>query len=109
MSKDTEEKNIRDNLKYIGLDLDNIPQILKQEYNIKTFKFYENKTCKIYKYVPISKIKILLTSANRLESINKRYSKVSICNGLFNSDNNLEKSLNETNFVLFFCKSSAQF
>ena len=77
MSKDTEEKNIRDNLKYIGLDLDNIPQILKQEYNIKTFKFYENKTCKIYKYVPISKIKILLTSANRLESINKRYSKAS--------------------------------
>ena len=69
-----EEKKIKEKLEYIGLDLENIPEFLKEEINFKPLRIYENKIYRVYKYVPINKIKILLTSANRLESLSKKQS-----------------------------------
>lgn len=67
-------KDIQEKLKYIGLDLDNIPDILleKIQGEIKVARNYEEKQYKVYKYVPISKIKILLTRANRLNSLQEK-------------------------------------
>lgn len=73
----TEEKNIKDKLEYIGLDLENIPEFLEQGFNFRPLRVYENKTYRVYKHIPVNKIKILLTPANRLESANKKYSTAS--------------------------------
>jgi len=68
------ENEIQEKLKYIGLDLDNVPEILLQsiEGEIKPARSYEEKQYKVYKYVPISKIKILLTKANRLNTLQEK-------------------------------------
>lgn len=69
MNKDTND--IENNLKYLDLDLNNIPEILQESFksDIKPTRDYEEKKYRVYKYVPISKIHILLTRANRLNSI----------------------------------------
>lgn len=66
--------DIQEKLKYIGLDLDNIPDILFQKIDaeIKAARNYEEKQYKVYRYVPISKIKILLTRANRLNTLQEK-------------------------------------
>ena len=63
------------NLEYLNLDLNNIPQILlnKIESEMLPARNYEEKKFKVYKYVPISKIKILLTRANRLNTIQEKW------------------------------------
>lgn len=67
-------KEIENNLKYLGLDLNNIPEILCQNIDteIRAARNYEEKQYKVYKYVPISQIKILLTKANRLNSLSEK-------------------------------------
>ncbi len=72
------ETDIKEKLNYIGLDLDNIPEFItnfKQiEYRPKKIHEDEN-TYKVYKYVPISKIEILLTPNNRLNTIQEKLEK----------------------------------
>lgn len=67
-------KEIEEKLEYLRLDLDNIPEILKQDMSseIKPARSYEEKKYKVYKYVNISQIKILLTKANRLNTIQEK-------------------------------------
>ena len=76
MSK-TNENTILLKLKYIGLDLDNIPNFLTntQNFSYKPLKSIEENTYKTYRYIPISKIQILLTPCNRLNNIEEKYSK----------------------------------
>lgn len=64
-------KDIQKNLKYLGLDLNNVPNILMQSIDseLRVARTYEEKQYRVYKYVPISKIKILLTKANRLNTL----------------------------------------
>ena len=66
---------IKSNLEYLNLDLNNIPEILleKMESEMLPARNYEEKKFKVYKYVPISKIKILLTRANRLNTIQEKW------------------------------------
>lgn len=81
----TEEKEIKDKLRYIGLNLQEIPSFLEEEsdLNFRIVRAYENKTYRVYQHIPVNKIQILLTPANRLESINKKYSTASsICSYL---------------------------
>lgn len=77
----TNENNvdIKNKLEYLGLDLDNIPKEL-QEYEYLDFKpsrNYEDNLYKVYKYIPINKIQILLTPTNRMDTIYEKYSKSS--------------------------------
>lgn len=78
MTKVTED-NIKEKLKYIGLDLRNIPDFLKtyKDLEYRPLKAYEENTYKVYKYIPISKIQILLTPKNRLNTIKEKYSNAS--------------------------------
>jgi len=66
---------IESNLNYLNLDLNNIPEILleRMESEMLPARNYEEKKFKVYKYVPISKIKILLTRANRLNTIQEKW------------------------------------
>ena len=72
MPKNTKEKNsITNNLEYIGLDLNNIPEFLLdyRDVDFKPSKVIEENTFKIYRYVKLKDIEILLTPKNRLDSI----------------------------------------
>ncbi len=77
MSKITNEDNIKEKLNYIGLDLENIPEFLtnSKEIDYKPLKAYEDNGYRVYKYIPISKIQILLSKTNRLNTIKEKYSK----------------------------------
>lgn len=65
---------MEENLKYLDLDLNNIPKILIDgiDSEIASARNYEQKKHKVYKYVKISQIKILLTKANRLNTLQEK-------------------------------------
>lgn len=66
---------IQEKLKFLKLDLNNVPDVLLEpiDAEMKPARNYEEKKYKVYKYVPVSKIKILLTKANRLNTIQEKY------------------------------------
>ena len=70
-------EGISDKLKYLGLDLDNIPEKFKKseplEYRIS--RFYDEKQYRQYRYVDIKDIQILLSPTNRLEELSEKYKK----------------------------------
>ena len=68
---------ILEKLKYIGLDLDNIPESIRrfEPLEYRPSKYDDNHTYKVYKYVDVSNIEILLTKANRLSTIAEKYRK----------------------------------
>lgn len=76
-----EDKEIKDPIKeklaYLGLDLEQIPEVLQEfkplEY--RPYRMQEENTYKIYRYVPVSKIQILLSPTHRLNSIKEKYQK----------------------------------
>lgn len=70
---------IEEKLQYIGLDLDNIPESLKE---FKPLKYrpsnqYEEGKHKQYRFVPIKDIEIILSPTNRLDDIKEKYAKAS--------------------------------
>ena len=78
MTKNTNEDIISENLKYIGLSLTKIPTFLSKTI---AFEYQPRKEIednyKVYQYIPISKIKILLTQSNRLNTKQEIYSNAS--------------------------------
>ncbi len=66
--------DIQDKLKYLKLDLNKLPECLLEpiDMNIRPARNYEEKKYRVYKYVPINKINILLTKANRLNSLQEK-------------------------------------
>ena len=77
MAKTTKntEKTLEKNLDYIGLDLNKIPTFLKQNesLNFRPSKSYDETVYKVYKYVNIKNIEILITPSDRLTEIKERY------------------------------------
>lgn len=71
---DTNE-NIVNKLEYIGLDLNNIPSFLKEfePLDYRPSKYNEEHVYKVYKYINIKDIQILLTPTNRLSYISEKY------------------------------------
>ena len=73
MSKNTEEieGRLKEKLSYLGLNLKRIPKYLKEtsEINFKPTKAYDEKTYKVYKYIEVNDIQILLTPTNRLTDL----------------------------------------
>lgn len=76
MLKDTKEdsKTIEKKLKSIGLDLENIPNSLLniEKIKYKPVKTYEDNNYKVYKYVNIKDIEILITPSDRLDDLNQK-------------------------------------
>ncbi len=70
-------ENLTEKLKFIGLDLENIPDKLKffQNINFKMQKNYNEKNYKVYRYIDIDDIDIFLTPTNRLTDYTEKYAK----------------------------------
>ena len=70
-------EGISDKLEYLGLDLDKIPQNLKEfeplEYRVT--RFYDEKKYRQYRFIDIKDIQILLSPTNRLTDLNEKYKK----------------------------------
>lgn len=77
-----EKIKIQTNLEYIGLDLNNIPEFIKN-YRPLEFRpirgFSENKS-RVYKYLNIKDIQIYITPRNKMDLLSKKYEE---CNQLF--------------------------
>ena len=69
--------NIIDKFKYLGLDLDNIPKEIKEfkSLDYRPSKYNDDHTYKVYRYVDINDIQILLTPTSRLSNISEKYGK----------------------------------
>lgn len=74
MSKITKEDLIK-KLEYIGLDLNEIPNFLQEvvPLNFRPTNTYDEKKFKVYRYVPINKIQILLSPTDRTIELKERY------------------------------------
>lgn len=90
MPKNTNEKDlITNNLKYIGLDLEKIPEFLLDYKNVdfKPVKSHDENNFKVYKYINIKDIQILLTPTNRLNTAFEKYSKAEPINQYLDKEN----------------------
>ena len=76
MSKITKENNkeIKEKLEFIGLDLENIPKCLMntEKVSYKPIKSYEDNNYKVYKYIDVKDIEILITPLDRLDDLNDK-------------------------------------
>ena len=74
------DKIIKDDLinklKYLGLDLDNIPECLKEyePLNFNITRLNNDKDHRVFKYIPIDQIQILFTPSLRSDTIKEKYS-----------------------------------
>lgn len=77
MSETNEKNLILENLNYIGLDLENVPDFLMdyKDVDYKPTRAYEQTDFKVYRYINLKDIEILLTPTNRLNNITEKYSK----------------------------------
>ena len=90
-----EKENLKTNLEYIGLKLERIPKFLK-EFEAPKFrapKAYNAEKYRVYRYIDMSEIEIMISPVERLAEIQKRYKMASpICEYLDDtSEENLEK------------------
>ena len=89
------EKEFEENLKYIGLNLEKLPTFLKtsEVLNYRPSNSYDDAVYKVYKYVNLKEIEILITPENRLTDIKQRYKLSSpICEYLDSEkEENIEK------------------
>lgn len=69
--------NIAEKFNYIGLDLDNIPESIREfePLDYRPSKYNDEHIYKVYKYINVNDIQILLTPTNRLSSITEKYGK----------------------------------
>ena len=77
MAKTTKdsEKTFEKNLEYIGLNLNKLPSFFKkyEDLNFRITKSYDDNTYKVYKYVNIKDIQILITPSDRITELKERY------------------------------------
>ena len=70
-------EGITEKLEYLGLDLDKIPENLKNfeplEYRVA--RFYDEKQYRQYRYIDIKDIQILISPTNRLTELDEKYKK----------------------------------
>jgi hypothetical protein len=73
-------------LDFLGLDLENIPEFLKDfsPLNFNTSRLNNDKDHRVYRYVPIDEIEILITPSLRSDDIKKKYSEAVPLGKFFN-------------------------
>lgn len=97
MPKNTEEnqKRMKEKLNFLGLNLERVPKVLKEfePFSFRPLKSYDDTSYKVYRYIPINKIEILLTPTDRLTDLNQKY-KLAAPVGAYldaKSENNIER------------------
>ena len=63
-----DKEKLKEKLEYIGLNLERVPTFLKEftPFSFRPLKSYDNISYKVYKYVDVADIEILLTPTDRL-------------------------------------------
>lgn len=100
MSETNEKNAILKNLSYIGLDLENVPDFLMEykDVDYKPTRAYEQTDYRVYRYINLKDIQILLTPTNRLNSITEKYTKaIPLCEYL--DSKNERNIVNHANFL----------
>lgn len=74
MTKET-ENGIIQNLEYLGLDLQDVPECLKtfRPLEFRPFKLYTEESQRVYRYLDIQDIQIRITTVNKAETLKNRY------------------------------------
>lgn len=74
-TKQDKENEVDSKLKYIGLNLNRIPAFLKEHesLNFRPSKSYDDTIYKVYRYVNIKNIEILITPRDRLTDLKEKY------------------------------------
>lgn len=69
------EKEMKEKLDYIGLNLQRIPKFLTmfEPLNFRVVKSYDEKVYKVYKHINVQDIQILITPTDRLTDLKERY------------------------------------
>ena len=101
MPKKTGEiDEIKENLKYLGLNLEEAKNQFEnyEPLKFRVPKFYDEKQYRQYRYIPIKDIQILLTPANRLDDIQEKYKKASPLSEYLDTENE-ENYLKHTTFL----------
>ncbi len=75
MPKEIAEDKLKEKLDYIGLNLEKIPKFLKEftPFSFRPLKSYDDMGYKVYQYVDVTDIEILLTPTDRLTNLNEKY------------------------------------
>ena len=75
MPKEIAEDKLKEKLDYIGLNLEKIPKFLKEftPFSFRPLKSYDDMGYKVYQYVDVTDIDILLTPTDRLTNLNEKY------------------------------------
>ncbi len=86
---DEDKNNFKKNLEYIGLNLERIPKALLdfEELGFSPSNTYNDNDHKVFRYVPINDIYILLTPTNRLNDIKDKYGKAKPISAYINPEN----------------------
>ena len=94
MEKNNKTQEIKKNLEFIGLDLENIPKTLKlvEELKFRPNSGFDEKKYRQYRFVSPKEIQILLSPTNRLDDIKEKYSKASPLADYLENDNSDEES-----------------
>ena len=75
--KNGDIEGIEEKLEFLGLDLDNVPEQLKEfeplEYRVT--RDYDEKQYKQYRFIDVKDIQILLSPTNRLTDLDEKYRK----------------------------------
>jgi len=69
------DSKIKEKLEYLNLDLNDLPKSLEDytDISFRTLNRYDEKTYKQYRFVNINEIEILISQANRIDSIKEKY------------------------------------
>ena len=70
-------EGISEKLKYLGLDLDKIPDNLREYESLgyRVPRVSDEKKYRQYRYIPINQIQIMLSPTNRLSELSEKYKK----------------------------------
>lgn len=90
-------ENLTEKLKFIGLDLENIPDKLNffQNINFRVHKNYNEKNYKVYKFIDVNDIDIFLTPTHRLTDYTEKYAKALPIGAYLytDTDENIERNI----------------
>ena len=87
----TENLNmLNEKINYIGFKLGEVPEFLKdfEPLNYSVPRVYDETTYKVYKYISIEDLEILVTPTNRLEELSERYKYASPLFTYMSAENN---------------------
>lgn len=85
-------ENLTEKLKFIGLDLENIPDKLNffQNINFRIHKNYNEKNYKVYRYIDVNDIEIFLTPTHRLTDYTEKYAKALPIGAYLSTDTDID-------------------